>query len=438
VLLDGLGDRAYPALDGKTPLAAANTPALDRLAERGCCGLFHATFAGEALPSETAHFMLFGCDPGEFPGRGVLEALGAGISLSPGQVAILAHFSVLREENGVLYMVENKPKVDAGRLAVFFKLAGDAEIDGIFFRFHQTEGFRGVLVLDGEVSRHITDTDPIADGMALIEPEAWADAPDPPAARRTAWALKRYLVDVRRKLAPFDPIGGAAAERSFFGVVTQRAGMLTAASPFTVRNGLRGLSLASGLVYEGLAKFIGMDFVKAVDTDDPGADLAERIRRAKEALARGYEFVHVHTKAPDQAAHTKDPRAKLAVIESLDRGIASAIGPLLEDPQVLVVVTADHSTPSAGPLVHSGEPVPVVFCGPGVRKDNVACFDEVCCASGALGFLRGRELMGMILNYLDRARLSGLRDDPTDRPYWPGKYRPFFMDPKNGKEKEND
>ena len=436
VLLDGLGDRTYASLGGRTPLAAAKTPTLDRIAAGGGCGLFHATRAGEALPSETAHFLLFGYDLSEFPGRGALEALGAGIPLRPGQVAILAHFAVLREDGGILYMVDNEPKGGDARFAPLFAQVEAARFGGISFRLRQTGGCWGILVLDGRVSRYITDTDPIADGAPLIEPEPWAAAPDPSVARQTARALKAYLMYVRQSLTAAQADGNDP-EPPIGGIVTQRAGTLKKVEAFSARTGLQGLSLASGLVYAGLARCIGMDFEKTADTGDPGADLAGRLGRAAAALSEGYTFVHVHTKAPDQAAHTKDPAAKVAAIESLDRGIAQAVAPLLEDPEVLVVVTADHSTPSAGPLVHSGEPVPLVFSGAGVRKDRVSRFDEVSCAPGALGFLRGQEMICMILNHLDRVKMAGLMDTPVDQPYWPGDIRPFSTADVTGRDTEN-
>jgi 2,3-bisphosphoglycerate-independent phosphoglycerate mutase len=137
----------------------------------------------------------------------------------------------------------------------------------------------------------------------------------------------------------------------------------------------------------------------------------------------------VHTKAPDEAAHTKDPLAKKRVLESLDRGLGRAIAPLLANPEVLLIATADHATPSTGPLIHSGESVPLTFCGPGVRRDRVQAFDEINAAGGALGPVRGRELMYLILNHLDRAKLQGLMDSPVDRPYWPALSEPFRLDP---------
>ncbi|MEK6831322.1 MAG: phosphoglycerate mutase, partial [Thermoproteota archaeon] len=38
VLLDGVGDLPHPDLEGKTPLEAANTPTLDKLAQNGVIG----------------------------------------------------------------------------------------------------------------------------------------------------------------------------------------------------------------------------------------------------------------------------------------------------------------------------------------------------------------------------------------------------------------
>ena len=107
--------------------------------------------------------------------------------------------------------------------------------------------------------------------------------------------------------------------------------------------------------------------------------------------------------------------------------MAQSLPTVVDDPDVLVVVTADHSTPSAGPLIHSGEMVPVIFCGKGVRRDEVRAYNEVAAIRGALGQVRGRELMLMILNALDRAKLQVLMDTPHDQLYWPGKYTPFRL-----------
>ena len=91
------------------------------------------------------------------------------------------------------------------------------------------------------------------------------------------------------------------------------------------------------------------------------------------------------------------------------------------------MITSDHSTPSSGPLIHSGEPVPITVVGTGVRRDGVERFDEINCAGGALGFVTGADFMPMVLNFLDRTKLRGLMDTPEDQPYWPGLRKPFSL-----------
>jgi 2,3-bisphosphoglycerate-independent phosphoglycerate mutase len=116
---------------------------------------------------------------------------------------------------------------------------------------------------------------------------------------------------------------------------------------------------------------------------------------------------------------------KKEVIEALDRGIGKAIEPFINDPKVVLFITSDHSTPSSSPLIHSGEPVPLTIYGQGVRRDTVRRYDEIHVAGGALGTVRGQEMMYLILNHLDRIKLTGIMDTPDDQPYWPGRYQPF-------------
>ena len=159
------------------------------------------------------------------------------------------------------------------------------------------------------------------------------------------------------------------------------------------------------------------------DTARPEVDLLERLQLAHQA--REHDFVYIHTKAPDEAAHTKDPLIKKAAIEALDGALAFALKEIVTDPDTLLVVTADHATNSAGAMIHSGEAVPLMMVGKYTWRDRVTRFDEVSCSQGSLGLVRGRELMHLILNFLDRGKLVGLRDSPRDQPYFPGKITPL-------------
>jgi 2,3-bisphosphoglycerate-independent phosphoglycerate mutase len=427
ILLDGVGDRSYSELGHRTPLQAAETPALDRLVREGAGGLYHAADLGQALPSENAHFAMFGYGMEAFPGRGALEALGAGIPLDEGQVAVLAHFvTVARLPDGTLELKDGHPKVNHGEVHDLIQAVGRFSANGVDVCFHHVRGHHGILTLTGAVAPFFTDSDPMTRGRALAAVQPWEDHAGDPAAHNAARALGAYLEWVYHK-ARHHPVNAArrkAGEPMLNGLVTQRAGRLKPVTPFSESYGLRGLSIASGIIYHGLAAYLGMDARPVEDTDRPGDDLARRLKTALSLLPE-YDFIHVHTKAPDEAAHAKDPGAKCRVIEALDRGIGSVLDDLMAEPELLIVVAADHSTPSSGPLVHSGEPVPLIFHGPGIRRDLVRGYDEIRAAGGALALVRGRELMYLILNHLDRAKLQGIMDTPVDQPYWPGRYTPL-------------
>ena len=428
ILLDGLGDRSYRELNNQTPLQAAKTPFLNRLAGGGANGLYHASVCGQALPSEDAHLLMFGYDPTDFPGRGALEALGAGIDLKAGDVAVLAHFASLRKAEDCLFLEENQPSASEHEAAQLFDGMPPVEYRGIAMRLVRTRGLNGILVLKGPASPFVTDSDPFMEGRALVEIKPWHSHFHDPPSRATAAALKQYLVDAFRSLSEL-PLNLSRKKRGqppINGIITQRAGRLKKVVPFRQKFGLSGLSIASGIVYQGIAAYLGLDSKQATDTKSPAEDLAARLRHARRALCH-YDFIHVHTKAPDAAAHTKDPLAKKAAIEALDSGLRQALGPFLDDPEVLTVITSDHSTPSAGPLVHSGETVPLILHGRGVRQDRVKQFDEISAAAGSLGHMRGRELLLLILNHLDRAKLKGIMDTPADQPFWPGDYEPFTI-----------
>ncbi len=429
VLLDGLGDRSYPFLNHQTPLQAAHTPNLDKLASIGSNGLFHAERLGLALSGENAHFAMFGYGAEEFPGRGYLEALGAGIEMGYDEVALLTHFVTLREEGGVLHVEQHRPEASEEEIEALVEAVRDFSTAGTNVCFHHTKALDGVLTLCGDVSIEITDTDPLQTNCPMIEAGVWRGAKDLRAADKTAWTLNAYLshcyhlldshpVNRRRRVQGLPLING---------LVTQRAGRRRNVESFGRRWGLKGLSISSGVIHWGLATYIGMEVTKVTDSNNPGADLARRLEMALAPDSK-YQFVHVHTKTPDAASHTKDARHKVEVIESLDAGLA----PIMASPgdsDTMFVITADHSTPAAGPLIHSGEPVPILVVGSGARRDAVKRFDEIDCAGGALGNPRGSDLMPMVLNMLDMAKLRGIRDTINDQPYWPGRRTPFKLLP---------
>jgi len=163
------------------------------------------------------------------------------------------------------------------------------------------------------------------------------------------------------------------------------------------------------------------------------ADFREKLQAADELFRQGYEFVHLHAKGPDVAAHQKDPVGKRDAIEAID----SVLGPLVEQIEtgadLLVVVTGDHATPSSGPLIHSGEAVPLIIVGgANVLVDEVKEFHERAAVHGSLGRVYGADLMPILLNLTDRIRLHGVRHQRQARPYWQGRPEPFIVLPSKG------
>lgn len=422
LLLDGLGDRSHSLLDGKTPLQAAHTPNLDKIAALGMNGLFHAHLQGTSLPSELAHFLMFGYRLEDFPGRGVVEALGEELDIREGDLALLARIFSVRQDRDALILSQANPALDRESCRIFHQVIRNYTACGIVAEFLPTKGIGGLLRLRGDVSKYVTDSNPLIEGRPLMEVQPLRKVEDDLRARNTARFLNEYLRWSYLTLAAH-PLNRERMNKGLppiNAVGTQRAGMLGSLPSFADQWGLEGLLIASGAVFHGLGRVVGMETRKAGDSADPGGDLRERLKMAYQA--REFDYIHVHTKAADEAGHTKDPLVKKRVIEEIDKALGYAVAEIIPDEEVLFVVTADHSTAASGAMIHTGESVPLVMCGKYVRRDAVAKFDEVSCAAGGLNLVRGKELMYLILNFLDRGKLWGLMDSPDDQPYSPGNY----------------
>jgi 2,3-bisphosphoglycerate-independent phosphoglycerate mutase len=133
------------------------------------------------------------------------------------------------------------------------------------------------------------------------------------------------------------------------------------------------------------------------------------VELVRQRLDAGDTFVYVHDKRIDQAGHTKDPNVKREAVELIDASLAD-----LPADRAIVCVTGDHATPAYPNVIHSGDPVPFVVAGPGVRADRVEAFGESTCAEGILGHLRGPDMMPVLLNAADRPLFLGSRPTPFD------------------------
>src|SRR5205814_7665449 len=89
VIPDGCADEPQAALGGKTPLQAARTPNMDRVAQSGAVGRANNVPEPLTPASDVATLSLFGYDPlAVYTGRAPLEAAALGVTLGPGDWAV--------------------------------------------------------------------------------------------------------------------------------------------------------------------------------------------------------------------------------------------------------------------------------------------------------------------------------------------------------------
>ena len=386
VLLDGLGDRAHDVLGGRTAGEAAATPNLDALAARGSCGLLYGVGPGRAPSSEVAHWAMLGYRPDEFPGRAVFEALGRGQEVSAEHVfAYAALRPAERRDDGWWLTGRPDPERDAEQTARLVERCNGIEIDRLTFSLEHVSRGESVLRISGGADERVTDTDAFfRDRHPVLRPR-----PLVPEAERTARACEEWSREVLRRL-----------EGEPFNVITLKwFGRPRAVPGFRERHGLSGSFAAESAFLRGLGRCLALEPIEAK------LDLG----LVTERLEVGDTFVYVHDKRVDEAGHTKDPQKKQGAIEELDAEVSA-----LPTDRAIVCVTGDHATPASPEVIHSGDPVPLIVAGPGVRADPVTSFGELEAAAGILGQLRGSDLMPVLLNAADRPLFLGSRPTTAD------------------------
>lgn len=403
-----MADRPYRDLNGLTPLEAARTPTMDRLAAEGQTGFYYPLGPGRVPSTELSHFRLFGYQNHPFPGRACLEALGHGVPCNPGDVFSFLALRRCVREPGDTYRV-------AGGYGEEFEdaAAGYAALDGwedattgYRFEVFYLGGGEAVLRVRGADSDplpcgDVTDSDPFFfTQLPVLQPLPLRSTDRPEAAQRTADALSRFL---SRAAAVFRVRG----QRDTRLMVSKWTGTFTPLPAFSELTGLDGAVFASSRLFRGLSRATGMGFVEGPADED----LSGKLEPALSSLFSGEAgFAHVHTKAADEASHAGGLSSKVAAIELLDE----ALSPLLEvDTDHLVLcVTSDHCTPVGGKSVHWGDSVPLLVRGPHVRVDGVRRYGERAAVRGSLGQIGASDVLPHLLCQADQAHFRGARPFP--------------------------
>lgn len=394
LILDGLGDREHPRHAGKTPLECANTPNMDRLAQEGATGMFVSVGVGQPPGSAAAMLAILGYDPvRDNPGRGVLDALGAGVYV-PGALAARANLATVREGR-VVDRRAGRLK-DPRLLERIERALNGIEIPGAEARFKITLHYRGVLVIRPEQFRASGDLlpndpeDPRFSGTLSVLPGSES-------ARRTAELVNRWLSEAKKRL---EEIGGPANYVILRGFGTD----VPAVEPFERRMGAT-LAAVSGLTYlKGIAKMVGG---AVVDIPEGGLEenVAGILRALKENIER-FDVLVTHIKATDVFGHEGDFEGKMRAIEYIDEHLVGPLREHLDPERDVLAITGDHCTPVTERR-HTGDPAPLLLWGRGVRRDRSRSFGEHECMHGGLGLLRRDELVRAVVDLLGKSRRVG-------------------------------
>lgn len=399
VICDGLADRPIPELGNLTPLEAAQTPNLDKLALGAECGMMHTLGRGKTPGSDTAHLMIFGYDIATcYSGRGPIEVAGLGMQLKGGDVALRGNMGTV--ENG---MIKDRR---AGRIRVVAPLCeavDGIEIDGVRFIVKPGTAHRAGVIMRGDgLSDAIMDADPHMPDVPLREVTPTDDSPE---AKKTAGVLNKFLAQAHEVLSAhsFNSARVAAGDLPANYLLVRGAGRYKEVESFKKKYDLSACCVAGGGLYKGIGAFLGMDILDIPGaTALPDTDVEAKFRLAVESLNK-YDFVFVHVKAADSLGEDGDFEAKRDFIMKIDLAVPTLTG---RPDDTLLVWTADHSTPCEM-KAHSADPVPIMFHGGSVRTDAVKAFNERACTQGGLGYINGLDLMPHVQNLLGKLHLVG-------------------------------
>ena len=385
LIIDGLGDLPVPELDGKTPLEAAYTPVLDRLASEGLYGLVDPIIPGEIPNTHSGAGMLLGLLP-EQAGhlkRGPVEASGAGRVLMAGEIAVRANFATLETRDGTLFVTDRR----AGRITAgtdeLAAVLSDVDLgDGVHANLVATDQHRGVLVLSGPgLDASVSDTDP---GDGAMPAALKLCLPLSPEAELTAGKINRFINEAHRRLVdhPINIARVRDGKPPANGLITRGAGAQFSLDNILHAHGISATVVSGCNTVRGLGRIFGFDtvsdprFTATLDTD-----LNAKMAAVRSAL-RDHDMVYLHVKAPDICSHDRNPLAKRDFLQRLD----AALAPLLET-EAIIAIAADHTTDSNSGF-HTADPVPVLISQPGSDQSSSPVkfapvkFGEAACRQG--------------------------------------------------------
>lgn len=405
MIIDGMADRPIEDLGYKTPLEAANTPNMDKLAEIGINGIMDPISPGIRAGSDTSHISILGYDPYEvYTGRGPFEAAGIGLDVIAGDIAFRCNFSTQDADGTIVDRRAGRIREGTEEIAKSInsiKLEGFEDVEIIF---KESTGHRAVLVLRGiGLSDKVSDADPKHEGKP---PKKVIPLDNSKEAAKTAEILNKF-VETSYALLKDHPInvGRIKEGKNPANVILPRGvGAVPHIPPFNEKYGVKAACIAETGLIKGIGKITGMDLIE-VEGATGGIDTnLENITRSIIDIANdsNYEFILINIDGADEAGHDGQTEEKVKFIEKVD----AVIGEVMKLDDLYFILTADHSTP-VSVMDHTGDPVPIVIKGPEVRVDGISEFNERAATYGGLCRIRGSDVMNILMDFMNKSDKFG-------------------------------
>ncbi len=355
LLGDGMPDRPIPDIDGKTPLMAAATPNMDRLAAKGLCGAVHTTPEGYEPGSDVTNMGILGYDPKlYYTGRSPLESAAMNIALGPDDVAFRCNLVTLKPiADGVLMDDFSAGHIETDEAhELIHSLNGELGSDEV--SFHPGVSYRHLMVWKGGQDKmKLTPPHDISDDN-IREYMPSGDGADflNQLMGESQMILKQHSVNKKRESAGKKPANS---------IWLWGHGKAPSMPPLKERSNLNGAMITAVDLMRGIAVNAGMRVI-----DVPGAtgwidtNYKGKAQACLDAL-KEVDLVYVHVESPDEAGHAGSLEYKLQAIADFDKKV---VGPVVEGLEAMgdfrVMVLSDHATPLEI-KTHSLDPVPVAI-----------------------------------------------------------------------------
>jgi len=406
VLLDGVGDLPHPNLVGKTPLDAASTPNLDRLAKNGTMGQVITVGKGIAPESDIAVFNMLGYKfkHDDYAGRGVVEAIGIGIDFKDGDLALRGNFATLNDDRVIIDRRAGRKieKQDAEAVSNEIEEKIKFSDENATAIITPTIGHRLVIRIRSNctLSSNISNTDPAygrVDGMGIaravtdflkiekclpLDEESHTKLASKLVNELTEQSLdimKKSKVNERRK---------ENDKKLLNGILLRDAGNIyPKVTPINDLHSMKFSCIVDMPVEIGISKILKMK------TYDAGGrtDYEEKAKVAAKAMDE-QNAVYVHLKGPDEFGHDGDAQGKMENIEEIDKRFFGTLLDNIDSSKVAVIVSADHSTPCIN-KGHSADPVPLLISGDMVTNDDTQRFTETEAKKGRIELIDGAQVI---------------------------------------------